>query len=396
MAHMATVAGMAAGSMCRRATAMPTVTGIPVLQLTGTPHNRGEIQGETLRKEIQALLAAWRSMLQQKTGIEADAIIQDIMAHTQYQSMVQRHTPALWEELAGIAKAAEVGLDTLFVFNLPDEQQWYLQAKAVGMHLPTQEKCTTLGFDSTRDMPALMGQNMDIASASNGFGVLLDIRDTVQDLCAYAFNIAGLIGMVGMNNQGLGVANNSLRQLDGRADGLPVNFIVRRLLEMRTANSAIQFLKTIPHANGHNWMIGDKIRVRSFECSARSVVEFTPPQFPGLVYHTNHPFENADTTLYDRLRADAVPVSGSSEARCAVLERLLQAHGKNTPSVAFVKAVLSNRDHSEYPICRPHAPDNPDASYTAASLVMELAETPVLHLAPGPPCEIPYTAYSLE
>ena len=128
---------------------------IRVLVLDGSPRNRGHIHGETLRPQIQGILAAWRDMLHAATGMEPNLIIQDIIANTGFKKSVLRYTPEYWEELEGIAEGADVPLDDLFVLNLPDEHRWYLQAKQAGIALAPIEQCTTLGFAPTDNTPIL-------------------------------------------------------------------------------------------------------------------------------------------------------------------------------------------------------------------------------------------------
>jgi len=373
-----------------------TISGnIPVLILEGPPRNRGHIHGESLRTQIQGILAAWRDMLHAATGIEPNLIVQDIIANTGFKKSILRFTPEYWEELEGIAEGADVPLDDLFVLNLPDEHRWYLQAKQAGIALAPIEQCTTLGFAPTDNTPTLMGQNMDIPSASEGFEVLFDIRDDKSGIRSMVFSIAGLIGVIGMNNQPLGIGNNSLKQLAVSVNGLPVNFILRGLLNKTNAEEAITFLHDIPHATGHNWMIGDKNEVRTFECSAMDIQEFVPMDLTGIIYHTNHPFVSEVSSTYLALHKDTPPQHGSSEARFEVLLRLIYAHTGKAPSIEFIKSVLSNQDNTSLPISRPHNPTDPDATYTAASLIMELSNSPRLHLAPGPPHQTTYTMYSL-
>jgi isopenicillin-N N-acyltransferase like protein len=196
---------------------------IPVLVLEGTPRNRGNIHGESLRPQIQGILAAWREMLHAAAGVESNLIIQDIMANTGFKKAALRYTPELWDELEGVAEGADVPLDDLFVLNMPDEHRWYLQAKQAGIALAPIEQCTTLGFAPTDNTPTLMGQNMDIPSASEGFEVLLDIRDDKTGIHSMVFSIVGLVGIIGMNNQPLGIGNNSLKQLAVSVNGLPIN-----------------------------------------------------------------------------------------------------------------------------------------------------------------------------
>ena len=85
------------------------------------------------------------------------------------------------------------------------------------------------------------------------------------------FTVPGFIGFNGMNNYSIGICCNSLNQLRFSTNGLPVSFIVRKVLEQSNFNNAIDFVKNIQHASGQNYIIGSPGRIISLECSANKV-----------------------------------------------------------------------------------------------------------------------------
>ena len=366
---------------CPRTAAAQTDESIRVVVLEGAPRERGRQHGE--------------GDLAFETKQSPDELIAAFLADTAFPKAMREWTPGLLEEIEGIAEGAGVKRDELFAFNCPDELIWYTRYRTAGMPLRQDDKCSALGVGPRDGRPTVIAQNMDIDSGSEGFEVLLHIKNDARE--TYLFAIAGMIGIVGMSNAPLGVVNNSLRQLDTRPDGLSVNAVVRGLLAQPDYEHAVDFIQRAPHATGHNYVIGGPKTVASFECSAHSVERFVSKRFPGCVYHTNHPFVNEDLAMHRTLAERAPELATdttSSHARCSVIERHLAAADGDITADTF-REILRSRENPELPVCRPHDPHDPGATFTAASLIMHLAPCPTLEIAPGPPSETPYKSFEL-
>jgi len=365
---------------------------IEVVVLEGSPLERGRIHGETLRGRIGPFLETWKMFLRLTTGATPEELIGGFLGGTRFTEAIRRWTPDLLDELRGIAEGAGVDHDALLAFNLPDEFAWYTEGTRPAAASHQAEKCSSLGVGPRAGLPPIMGQNMDIPSGSEGFEVLLHVKYADSDREAYLFSLAGMLGLVGLSNAPVGVLNNALRQLNVRADGLPVNFVVRGLLAQPDYTEAVAFINQVPHATGHNYVLGGPEDVSCHECSAEKVIEFRPDRFPGAVYHTNHPFVNDDLAASRKKTPGKPTPSPSSQARCAALERRL-AELPDAATMDVVRAILSSRDDPDWPVCVPHSPLDPGKSYSAGCLIIELSQPPVLHLAPGPPCETPFGAH---
>ena len=366
----------------------------PLVILEGTPRERGRIYGETLKAKIEPFIGVWKAFLQLTSGTPADAIIADFLGHTRFDQAIRRYTPELWEELRGLAEGSGIAFDSVLAFNMPDEMTWYARQQMAKKAPPAPDKCSTLGFERSAGVPPIIGQNMDIPSGSEGCEVLLHIKEPASPRESYLFSVAGVIGIVGLSNAPVGLINNNLSQMQTSRSGLPVNFVVRGVLAQNSYADAVAFLKKVPHASGHNYLLGGPETAQSFECSAHKVVEFRAEQFPGAVYHTNHPFVN-DDQLPEYAGSGAKPDEKptSTQARCAVLEKHLAALPSEI-DVETVKSILSSREDPDWPVCVSHKPWDPGASFTAGCLIMEMTTPPVLHLAPGPPCETEFKTYT--
>jgi len=366
--------------------------GIRVIELTGTPRERGRIHGEEMRAEIQGILGAWKQLIESGTGLKPVPLVKEFIVKTNFDKAMDRWTPGLTDEIKGMAEGADVDYETLFMFNCTDENEWYLEYRARGLDLPIGKACSALGvYNEGAGTVPVIAQNLDIASGTEGFEVLFHLKHDDSDLESYIFSVAGLLGIIGLSNAPVGVVNNSLPQLNHRINGLPVNCVVRGLLEQPSYEAAVAFVQKANHASGQNYIIGGPDGSAMFECSANEVARVPEAEGIRRQIHTNHPLVNTDINEVPEL---AVSTSSSNtEVRLNVLQqRILETTSDIT--LGIIKDTLSSHDDPENPVCRHHNPENPGASFTAASVIYEMSAPPVMHIAPGPPCETEFESYT--
>jgi hypothetical protein len=251
------------------------------------------------------------------------------------------------------------------------------------------EGCSALGIFGEGDERPLLAQNMDIETIYDGAQVLLHIKSSESPLESFVFTQAGYLALTGLNNRSLGICCNALLQLNYAVDGLPVAFIVRRVLELSNLVEARKFLAGIKHASGQNYMVGDSRKVESWECSGSKVRQFVPSRGATRVCHTNHPLANDDQSIYRKILEKIPPEKrprgrSNSEVRQDFLAERLQ----DTSLIVTVDTIKSILGSREVPICF----ENREGSqgFTFGCLIMELGSPPVLHLSPGPPCSTPF------
>ncbi len=375
---------------------LPKINDIDVLVLEGTPRQRGQIHGETLKTKISEIIKIWKDGLQKSREMNPDKYIEEFLEKTNFTKAIKKWTPGLLEEVKGIAEGSGIDYKTIFAFQLPDEEWWYGRNKRFGIPVPEAKHCSALGVFSQKGIPSLLAQNMDMGSWTDGFEVLLHIKNQNSPLESFVFIYAGIIALTGMNNHAIGICCNTLLQLDQRRDGLPVAFIVRGVLEQSDYDDAVRFVYNINHASGQNYTIGGPREVASFECSANKVSRFIPYEIATRVYHTNHPLVNDDQGIYrellKKLPPDRKPKSpGNSEIRLNALEKRLKDPSKRI-TVETIKSALSSHDDPKNPVCR-HKPKDGSGGFTVGCLIMELSNSPKLHLAPGPPCSTEFKIF---
>ena len=341
-----------------------------VVDLHGTAWERGQQHGALLKDEIATLVERWRAEIQRDFGAPLDEFVERFLAGTMFDDAVRRWTPELLDEVRGIASGSGQPFDRMFVWQLIDEV--WASGRGV-MH----DKCTAIGVDRLGEQPTLVAQNLDIPQMSHGFVTVLRIRDEARGLTSLVVTEPGLIAAAGLGGARIGVAVNTLLQLQPCRDGLPVAFVVRGLLQQPDHAAAIAFLQRIRHASGQNYIVGGPDAAPGHECSANKVVRWQPYQDAPFTFHTNNPLANDDFTAAWRERAQQKgfdPLVGPKT--CPRLAVCLQSWTNATkPDVAAIKTLLSSRTST------PSIAND----LTFASFVAVLGEKPELHIAPGRP-----------
>jgi len=362
-----------------------------ILTLEGAPRDRGRIHGEALRAEIREIQARWRDGVKRYPGLDPDVYIDDFLKDTNFLPAIRAWAPGLIEEVEGLAEGAGLDFKTMLVHQLADEDWWYSRQRALEMTKMPGARCSALGIHDPGARP-LLAQNMDLLKLYDGSQVLLRIKRPGSSLESLVYSFAGFLGLTGLNSRPLGICCNTLLQLNHSPAGLPVAFVVRRVLESANVAEAEDVLKRLPHASGQNYTIADSRTAAAWECSAGKVSRFLPFDGATRVYHTNHPLANDDQSDYLELLRRFPPKSGprrptNSEVRLEFLARSLGPSASGV-DVAAIKGILAS---PSVPIC--FNGRNPDDLFTFGCLVMELSPEPVLHLAPGPPCVTEFREY---
>lgn len=247
---------------------------------SGSAREVGQAHGESLRSLIQTTLERWKSSLVREGWGHPDAYLANFVSKTQYEAALQRWTPNLIDELRGIAEGSAVPYAHLLAYNLLDEEWWYSKrpvAQAPG--------CTVIA-KRIDDNTTLLAQNMDIGSVYDGAQAVVHIRSKGLPE-VHMFTYAGMVGLNGCNEAGIGVVVNNLAMLPHATSGLPVAAVVRGILAQDSMAKATEFVTNIAHASGQHYAIGTKEQILSFECSAEGVTRDL--RVDQVLLHTNHP-----------------------------------------------------------------------------------------------------------
>lgn len=347
-----------------------------IVIVEGNPYERGFQHGQLLKSDIHDLIKIWKNNLQNTYKMDPDSFITSFINGTNFIPAIKKYTPNLFEEVRGIADGAEINFNTIYAFQLVDEE-WVLGRKIVN------RGCTSFAVEKSENNPTFNAQNLDLP-LFHGYATLLHMKDPKADMESFILTFPGLIGTNGMNNKPVSVCVNALTQLKPAEDGLPVAFVVRGVLEQRSYSEAVAFLKTIKHGAGQNYIIADPDNMASFECSERTVTPFIPFKGASFTYHTNHPLTNGNYTdrFLNNLQNQNVTLE-EYNTRCYRFKSLSKYFPDNSTvfNVNKLKSILSNRD---WGICHRN---------NFACTIMVLKEKPEFHISPGQPDLEPFYVF---
>ena len=370
---------------------------LPLIELSGSPYERGRLYGDFSKSSIVNMVKSWRIELGEfcsNTGasypINPDVYLNEFFTQTDYIKSIEKWTPDLLDEVRGIADGSGQTFESILGLQLIDEE-WVFGLRRQ-LARPTT-KCTAFGLASQFNGISYAGQNMDTGSYFDGSQVLLRVMPTETSPEALIFSVAGNMGLNGLNSSGLGITCNMLAQLKYSIDGLPVVFILRKILEKHSIDEAEEFLRTVKHASGQNYILSSPGDMRCFECCGSSVVRYAPEEYQGRVFHSNHPLVNEDI-CFDVLPPELMRSNNSVARFDSICSRL--GDTSQTLTLDDIKAALSAHDDPANPVSRNTNNENSPIGFTAGSSIYELGDVPRLHLAAGPPCETDYEVFEFS
>lgn len=363
-----------------------------VVDLEGTPRERGQQHGEALRTEIARHHALWEEAIAADLGEPVGAYL-DGLIDQGFLDAAQRLAPDLLEELHGIAEGSGISYARIFARMLSDEEPWVRMEYARDRDT-APKGCSSLGSDAGPDAPLLIAQTMDVPTWWDGGQTLLRFTQPNGDR-ALVFTVAGKISLCGMTRRGLAITCNSLLQLDPARSGLAEDLVVRRYLASGSPAAGHAFLRDVHHASGQNYIVPDGTgRAVSLECSANGVREWRREPADLVVAHSNHPVANPHQGWFEAMIAGMDEEQRISRFGFTTEARLETLYRRIDPArrldVAAAKDVLSCR---EGPICRVGEVEGKRDGFSFGSLIMELGAAPRLHIAPGPADRTPWQEF---
>lgn len=364
---------------------------VPVIELSGDAYSRGLQHGTRLRIEIALIFTKWKENIRRNTGKEPDTVLNAFRKAVDFEPITLKYIPAILEEIRGIAEGSGQTYQDVYAFQLVDEFWIYLdkQANSANHH------CSGMGVAATNSRPSFIAQNIDLENYMNGFQVLFHIAATANEPEQYIVSCAGLVALSGMNSAGIGLCLNSLMELEASEEGLPVAFIIRYILSKKKGKDVLEFLQTVKHASGQNYIVGIADSVYDFEASANQAIRYLPdPKNSTIVYHTNHSLVNHDVKPWYRKYHEQVLAgetkNRNSEVRFATVAKSLNRQLSEI-SPDLIKTILRSKDNSYNPVCRSYREGG--GGFTFSSVLYTLSGRRSLQLTYGSPDQSEYVEY---
>lgn len=362
---------------------------LPLLELTGSPRQRGHIHGEALRSLIAEFITTSYEVHRVNMPLSSsrEALVNFCRRKLGF---LKRYSPELLEEMAGIAEGAEQSLDDILFLNSFLEME-DLRAPALGGKILDGNLwgCTTFNVlpCASSDGNSYLGQTFDMEQYYTKFNCLLRIQPD-EGPASLIYSLAGILGLNGMNSAGIGLVINKLVATDAR-DGVIYPFIVRKALAQNRVGDAFGAAVFAERASAMNYQIASTDGVAF--CVETSATWYDLLPFDDCIAHTNHYL----SPLMRRYETPKWLSHGGSYVRHQVMSRnLKREHGHLNPET--LKGLT--QDHTNLPrsICA-HGFDGQDefnAFATISACIMDLSNQ-TLWFCNGNPCCHDYVSYSI-
>jgi len=315
---------------------------LPLLEVSGAPRDRGRAHGEGLREQIRTLLPAYFDYLDRTSRGHRVAPLTKARAleiSQTYLGPADACAPDLLDEARGIADGAGVPFAEILALNAFLDLFDHLSPAFV------EAGCTTFMVPGGLDgAGAVIAQNYDLPSLFAPPACLLKITRTAGP-DALVYTTAGMLGLAGLNGEGIGVVINNLIPADA-GPGVPYPFVIRRILAAGRIGGAIDaVLTSTPRASGMNYVLCDRQgEIYDLETSARDYEVLCP--FDGPMAHANHYL----TERLKPLERRAWDQRGQTIARWGRATRLLRSTPR--PGAASLRDALKDHVNSPIAICR--------------------------------------------
>ncbi len=343
-----------------------TTGAVPLIQAGGDSFDVGYQHGAARARALRAFIDDDLCRINKLgSGPTSLAALSPVLGD--YARAIASATPALSQELAGLASGAGITADEATLLQVRREIIGYQK-------IPARGDCTT--YASLTAGPAsvpVLAQTVDLNGNLDDQLAVLDLKLSGSRRRALVLSFGGLLGYLGMNSDGLAIGLNLV--LGGTwHPGLPPYLAIRHLLDSAgSVAEALDLLATLPLASSRSLTLCDPT---SLACVEILDDQLRVTAAAAQSAHTNH-YLHPDFAAADELNIFARNFS---------LQRLKACEAGLT-SFAELPAGAGAEEHFAL-LCQPGVcvPDSGDIrrERTVAAVVM-LPSRGELHLRPGDP-----------
>ena len=343
------------------------------------PKTRGIQYGEQAEEKIVRGIKNYEKLFKETMSLSWEDIINNSKYYIEY---LEKEMPEYLDEAKGIAHGANVSLEEIILLNCRYELTKFSSSNS------STHECTTGAIlsEASKDNDIFMIKNWDYKPGIVDNIVVLHI-DNGDGTSILGTAEAGQLIRDGINNHGVGLANNNLKSKFDTPDiAIPSTFLRRKVLDAKSYDEALDIITTADRKVSINMM------VVSSEDKAIDV-EATPNQndfvkpINGILTHANHFVINPDISAK----------YSSDFMRDTRLRYLLGKFYKNIDQF-IIEEALKDHEFFPYSLCGHDSPkqENPMLGrMTVASMIFNLSKES-LSVCIGNPCEGTFETFYLK
>ncbi len=269
-----------------------------VLELSGTPFERGRMHGQLARAQVTGSVRCYASLFA-SCGIDWSEAQRRA---AQYQDIIAGCGGGMMEEIEGIAGGSGFAVKEILALNCRTE---ILPPTFMGMETTNSDaarrknaaiglfdigECTSVAVSGARciDGQTRVAQNWDWIGYQRQNVVALRVLRDAPWPSFLTLTEAGILAKIGVNDHGVAIGLNILRATNDREHvGIPVHIFQRMALDCASVDAVVALGKSLAFAASSNAILGDATgKVCSLEYSPSGAAAIPPDQ--GVIAHTNH------------------------------------------------------------------------------------------------------------
>ncbi|MDR3205012.1 MAG: C45 family autoproteolytic acyltransferase/hydrolase [Deltaproteobacteria bacterium] len=353
---------------------------VPILELKGQGLALGRAHGEALRDKITEFVETAHRVHLENVGLKIER--EDLLTLSQRNlGFFKNYSPILFEELEGIAQGSNRSLIDIILINSFLELE-DLRAPALGPRLRSDRLwgCTSFNVKAkaASDGP-IIGQTYDMEAYYARFNAVLKITK-LSGQKQIIYTLAGILGLNGLNSDGLALVINKLVARDARP-GVIYPFVVRKALDQQRIGDAFGAVAFCGRATAMNYQLNCADSVAF--CLETTATRFAQLDFSHSLAHSNH-FLHPDLKP---LEESGWLSHGGSYVRLQVAQEILDQY-KGRLDSQILKTLCRNHVNRPRSICAHGYPDEPDYfSYASISAVIIEPSKALMHFCGAYPCQ---------
>lgn len=291
---------------------------LPFIRVSGDPFEVGYQHGQARRGALREFIDDDLTRIN-KLAAAPTTLVELSPVLAEYSAAIAAATPALSEEIAGLAQGADLAAAEALLLQTRRELIGFQK-------IPARGDCTTYAsLSAGPDGTPVLAQTVDLNGNLGDQIAVLDIELSGPGRRrALVLSFGGLLGYLGINSDGLAIGLNLV--LGGTwQPGLPPYLAIRHLLDTATSvDHALDILPTLPLASSRSLTLCDQGSLACAEILDNQL-RLTTPADAAESAHTNH-FLHPDFIPADELNVFARNSSLQRLKACrAGLERFAES-----------------------------------------------------------------------
>jgi isopenicillin-N N-acyltransferase like protein len=358
-----------------------SLTGYEVLEVRGSPYERGFAYGEHHSERLERLLQSNYGFYSTYFNVSKDDALKEAM---KYAEPVRDYSDEIAEELRGTADGAGVKLSEVMLITAFNEVFYPKLGKN-----KQARNCTAFAVtgSATNDGLTYIGQNNDegIEPWLGGDCTTLTRHRPKSGPDSLIYTYVGAPAMMGINSAGLSVCVNAL-VYDHVEPGVPMLAVVRAVMNQKDIEGATKEIERARRAYSINFVLGSPDEIVDLETYPDRII---PATSDSILWHANH-------CIYSEgLRYENDEYRANSVGRCDRMAALLESKRGNLDR-GTLQTFLSDHDSKPNSICWHVDPSKPKPKQvkTLDSMIY-VPQKREAWIAKGNPCSTEFVRYAV-